>query len=135
VTEGVARGDHRAGDFTGSGGIECDVKESRSRDVNRLDARERRQCGVKSLCNIARVHVHPLGDLQRDRRRPIAVVAIFGALERDIRIRNARCNGLIASADDRPRRLGNGGAQRVGVHDSILRLDVETRLQLVLMTG
>jgi hypothetical protein len=48
------------------------------------------------------------------------VVAILGAFEGNHRIRDVGCNRLIASADDRSRRFGNGGAQRVGVHVSIL---------------
>jgi len=109
--------DDRARELAGGTGLQTDVEKPGAGDLDGGDALDREDARLELLGERARGHPESFRPLERDRGRPIAVIAIARTLESDVVDRERDSLTGVASLD---RALDDGeqsGGEVGGIHD------------------
>ena len=120
MTEAIALGENRSSDFACRSGIERDVEESGTSNLDRRNSVNRGKGIDQISCQITRVDANFLRQLHRNRCRPVAVITILGALQRNNGIVDVNLDLDTARPHNPARNLSDCTAQRFGVHPLIV---------------
>ena len=120
MAEAVTLGENRARDFACRGCIQRDVEEPGTSNLDRRNSVNRGK-GIDQISGqITRVDANFLRQLHRNRCRPVAVIAILRALQRDNGIVDVNLDIDTARPHNPARNLSDCTAQRFGVHPLIV---------------
>ncbi len=114
--EGGAGVDDRLGERAGGRGIQPDVDEAGSGDLDARDTGRRAEGGGDLGGELARVRADHLGELHRGVGRPVAVVAVLRTLEREVGCREPLRGAGSARLGERGDDGDEGGGEGFGIH-------------------
>ena len=109
VTVAVTLLDDLLSQHTRGRGLESEVDETRSGDVDRGNSRYRTKFVGESGREVPRIRAHPFREFHREVRRPVAVIAIARTFEGDIGCRQHDARGRFASLEHH-----GGGVEQSG---------------------